>query len=145
MAAHQPFTPSLASIVKLIEADTTLEGQTALLKKHSSPALKAIIGYAMDPGIVWMLPPGTPPYKTNEELDNEGRFYKNSLKLLNFIRHKDGGKRFTNLKRESLFVNMLETIHPEDAKLLIRIKDRLLTIRMDAVKSAFPTLTKEWK
>lgn len=138
-------TYTLASVVKKIEEAKTLEEQVALLKKHSSPALKAIIGYAMDPGVKWLLPAGLPPYKTSEELDNEGRLVRETKKLINFVQSKQGGLKFSNTKREALFINLLEVVHPDDARLMVRVKDKRLTIRPEAAKAAFPTLTKAWK
>jgi hypothetical protein len=35
-------------------------------------------------------------------------------------------KDLTNIKREQLFINLLESVHPTEAKLLIAIKDRTL-------------------
>lgn len=138
-------TVTLSSIIKKIETAKTVEEQTALLKKHSSPALKAIIGYAMDPGVKWLLPAGLPPYKVNEELDNEGRLVRETKKLINFVQSKEGGLRFNNTKREALFINLLEVVHPDDARMMVRVKDKKLTILPAAVKAAFPTLTKAWK
>ena len=82
---HQSYTPSLASIVKLIEAANTIEGQVALLQKNSSSALKAIVGFGLNPNVQWLVPEGTPPYKVSEELDNEGRFYNETKKFIHFI------------------------------------------------------------
>lgn len=139
---HQPFTPSLSSIVKKIEEANTLDEQVSLLQKNSSPALKAILGFGLNPNVKWLVPQGTPPYKASQELDNEGRFYNETKKLIHFIARE--GQTLTKSKREQLFINIMETVHPDDAKLLVRIKDRQLTIRLEAVKKAFPTLTKDW-
>jgi hypothetical protein len=143
--AHQPYTRSLSSIVKEIEEANTIEAQVALLQKHSSKELKAIIGFAMSPNVKWMLPVGAPPFKFSQELDNEGRFYSETGKLIHFVDSPDGGRRLTNVKREKLFMDMLEVVHPEDARLLLRIKDRQVRIRQEAVRQAFPNLTKDWK
>lgn len=139
---HQPFTPSLASIVKKIEEANTFDEQVTLLQKNSSAALKAILGFGLNPNVKWLVPQGTPPFKASEEIDNEGRFYNETKKLIHFIARE--GQTLTKSKREQLFINIMETVHPDDARLLVRIKDRQLTIRIDAVKKAFPTLTKDW-
>jgi hypothetical protein len=49
------------------------------------------------------------------------------------------------MKRELLFLQLLECIDPADAKLLIRVKDKgLKGIQLAAVKAAWPGLTKGW-
>jgi hypothetical protein len=44
-----------------------------------------------------------------------------------------------------MFIQMLETLDVHDAQLLLRVKNKKLTIKMDAVKAAFPSLTAKWK
>ena len=53
----------MATIVAKIEAQTTKERQVDFLKLHSSYALKAVLGYGMDPNVRWILPAGDPPYR----------------------------------------------------------------------------------
>ena len=138
-------TIALSEIVMMVEKETVAAKQTELLKKHSSPALKAIIGYAMDPGVKWLLPPGTPPYKPVENgSDVEGQLYHETKKLIHFVNSPDG-RKLKPLKREQLFLQLLESIDPADAKLMIRVKDKgLKGIQIAAVKAAWPGLTKGW-
>ena len=135
---------ALSSIIGKIEAQTTKERQIDFLRLHSSYALKAIIGYGMDPGCKWLLPPGDPPYKPLfDAADQEGRLYIECKKLLYFV-DSDEGREVNQLRRENLFIQVLESIDPRDAQLLLRMKNRKLTIRMDAVREAFPSLTANW-
>jgi hypothetical protein len=54
-----------------------------------------------------------------------------------------GNPNLTKLKREMLFIQLLEGVHKDDANLLCHIKDKKLpfkTINNDIVKKAFPNL-----
>tara|TARA_B100000287_G_scaffold435651_1_gene505380 strand:- start:15053 stop:15484 length:432 start_codon:yes stop_codon:yes gene_type:complete len=118
------------------------------LQKHSSPGLKAILGYTFDPNVKWLLPEGTPPYTPNAVADNEGQLEYESRKFYLFV---DGPSEqqqaLKQHKREDLFINMLENLNPYDAKLLIAMKERKLPykgITKKLVAEAFPRLASNW-
>lgn len=111
------------------------------LRKNDSQTLRAIFQGAFDPGIVWALPEGAPPYKPCEFFDQEGRLYQETRRLYLFL--KDGNPNLTALKRESLFIALLESIAPADAKLLVEVKDKKMPfkgITVKLVQEAFPGL-----
>lgn len=138
-------TPTLSSIIAKIEAAPGVAAQAEVLKKHSSAALKNIIGYAMDPGVKWLLPPGAPPYRAQvKEADAEGRLYNETKKFINLV-DSPAGRALGRVKRERLFIQILEVIDPDDAKLMLRVKDKKLKIDVEAVKAVWPNLTKTWK
>jgi hypothetical protein len=111
---------------------------------HSSYALKAVLGYALDPGVKWLLPNGDPPYRPLfDAADQEGRFYVECKKLIYFVDSPEG-REVKPLKREQLFIQVLESLDPRDAKLLLRMKNRNLKISREAVEKAFPSLTAVW-
>ena len=59
---------------------------------------------------------------------------------------KGGNPNLTKIKREALYIEMLESIHPEDAKLLINIKDKKIPykgVTLKIIKEAFPNLIEE--
>jgi hypothetical protein len=94
--------------------------------------------------VKWLLPETDPPYKALEEsTDQEGRFYNEINKLEYFIASPEG-LNVNQVRREVLFIQILETIDPRDAKLLLRMKNKQLKIKVDAVKEAFPNLTTNW-
>ena len=138
-------TKSLAEIVMEIERESDTTKQVALLKQYSSKALKVVVGYAMDPGVKWLLPVGVPPYRpTTEGSDIEGQFHREAMKLIHFV-DSPQGRSLKPMKREMLFLQLLESIDPADAKLLLRMKNKELSgIQMEAVKTAWPGLTKNW-
>ena len=134
----------IANIISKIEAQTTAERQADFLELHSSYALKAVLGYGMDPGVKWLLPPGDPPYRPLEQsADQEGRFYIECRKLIYFV-DSDEGRQVHPLKREQLFIQVLESVDPRDAKLILRMKNRDIRIKPEAIKMIFPKMWDAW-
>ena len=120
-----------------------------ILQFYSSPALKTVLGYTYDPHIKWLLPEGTPPYTPlPKSADQEAALASELRKLYLFVEGDTETQR--NLKshrREQLFIDMLESIDPRDAKVLIGMKERKqpfngLTRKL--VEEAFGNLTKDW-
>ena len=103
--------------------------------------LAPILRYKFDPKIEWLLPPGEPPYKKNTEKYNEDAFYREIRRLYLFI--KGGNDNLKAMRREVLFIDMLEALPEDDAQLLIAMKDRKLpykNITPKLVLKAFPGL-----
>lgn len=94
------------------------------LTKHDSKPLRDLIQYALHPAITWDLPEGNPPYKSTDFLDQEGMLYQEMRKLYLFCNGK--GSHLPMLRLESLFVQILESIAPKDAELLLLVKERKL-------------------
>ena len=94
------------------------------------------------------MPEGVPPFKPNTSADNEGQLEYESRKFYLFV---DGPseqqQNLKPLKREQLFINMLETIHHAEAKILLGMKDRKLPykgITKKLVSEAFENLASNW-
>ena len=116
----------------------------AILQQNAGPALHTILKYAYDPNIVWDLPEGEPPYKPCPFPAQEMRLFAEIRRLYLFL--KGGNPNLTKLRRETLFIELLESVHPSDAKILISIKDKKLpykSITAKLVKEAFPGLIEE--
>ena len=134
----------MANLIAKIEAQPTWERQADFLRLYSSYALKAVLGYGMDPGVRWMLPSGDPPYRPLfEAADQEGRFYVECKKFIYFVDSPEG-REVKPLKREQLFIQVLESIDPRDAKMLLRMKNRQLKIMPEAIADAFPNMWEAW-
>ena len=62
--------------------------------------------------------------------------------LFHFI--KGGNDSLSALRRETMFIQMLEGLHPEDAKIICLVKDKNLTetydLTQDIVAAAFPDI-----
>lgn len=136
---------SLASIVAEIEKQPTDEAKADVMRKNSSGALKTIVGYAVDPGVVWKIPPGAPPYRPlHPAADQEGKLYSEAQRMFIYFVDSPDHRSIPQTKREQLFIQVLESVDQEDAKLVLRVKDKALNISRNAVRLAFPNLTKDW-
>jgi hypothetical protein len=86
-------------------------------------ALRLILEYAFDPEKKMVLPEGEPPFKlAAEPLGMTPTNLFSELRRLYVFCRKD----LTPLKRETLFVSLLEGVHPTEAKVLIAVKDQTL-------------------
>mgnify|MGYP006995912341 CR=1 FL=1 len=87
-------------------------------------ALRLIFEYAFIPEKKFILPEGDPPYKpAAEPLGMTPTNLFSELRRLYIFCRAD----LKPLKRESLFVSFLEGVHPDEAKLLLAVKDQKLT------------------
>lgn len=109
-------TPYLIEILDEINKDPK-----AIAKHKDDVNLKILFGYAFRPEGKFLLPEGTPPFK--QDAAPMGMSKTNlmmELKRLYVFCRKD----LSQNRREALFIQMLETIHPSEAKLLVAIKDQ---------------------
>jgi len=117
------------------------EEKVSVLRQNDNFVIKTVLQGAFDPRIKWLLPEGDPPYKPTELVDQENVLIHDARKLVHFI--EGGNPGLKQLKREAMFVEMLETVSPADAKLLCAIKDKKLPwkgITAEIVSEAFPGL-----
>ena len=121
----------------------------AILQKNSSAQLKQVLGMTYDPRVVWLLPEGEPPYKPMDKaFDQESGLFSEVRKLYLFVKGDSPTQRnLKPLRREQLFINMLESIDPDDAKVLLAMKEGKLPYKgltRALVAEAFPTISKDW-
>lgn len=114
------------------------------LRYNDSIQLRIILQGAFDPKVEWLLPEGTPPYKPNELTDQQHVLIKECEKLRYYI--KGFHDNLPQLKRETMFVELLERVDPNDAKLLCAIKEKKMPfngITLHHVKEGLPGLITE--
>lgn len=138
--------PYIYEILHAVSNAETTEQKLELLKEHNSLALRDVMRAAFDDTIIFTLPKGLPKYKSS--LSTEGLapadLRRETHRLTYFVK---GGKgdSLTQLKRESMFLSLLEGIHPEDAEIIGLCKEKNLQskfpgISKDLVKAAWPKL-----
>ena len=112
------------------------------LKGQDSLPLRIILQCAFDPNVRFLLPEGDPPYKPNELVDQQHVLIKDCDKLKYFVQGL-GHDMLKQAKREAMFVELLERVDPDDAKLLCAIKDKKMPfpgITINHVTEALPGL-----
>lgn len=97
---------------------------TALAKYRDNAALKFIFQYAFIPEQKFDLPEGAPPFKEDPAPlgMSPANFIMETKKLYIFTKAKELNK----VRKEHLFIQLLENIHPSEAQVLIAVKDQKL-------------------
>lgn len=115
-----------------------------ILKKNESWALKDIIRGSMDSTVKWSLPPGKPPYTPSDGHNHPSHLLKENTKFKYFVKGGAGDKLIP-VKRENIFIGLIESVHPEDAKLVIAMinKEKPAGLTRPIVEEAFPGLLKD--
>lgn len=113
------------------------------LRQHDVAPLRTLLQYALDSRISWLLPEGEIEYKPNKEYpDLHGMLYSRARTLYLFV--EGSGPAMTVEKRVKMWRDLLETVLPEDAAFLERIRTGQVwkTINKKVVNRAFPGLIK---
>lgn len=122
------------------------EEKVEALRFNDSKPLRVVLQAIFDPNVKWLLPEGKVPYTPSSLLDIQHIFINecNNDKLWYYL---EGFQEFypnmTQHKREKMFIETLESIDPEDAKLLIAMKDKKCPYKgltVDHVRAAIPDL-----
>jgi len=110
------------------------------LKHNDSFPLRTVLQAAFDPRVVFELPEGEVPFKPNELPDQEGVFLHEVRKLVYFVQGPYSG--MNSIKRERMFIDLLEVVDKNDAKMLVDLKDKKFPYKIDEsmVREAFPDL-----
>ena len=114
--------------------------KAALASWYNNKVLLQVLNATFNPSVKFLLPPGTPPYKQADiNMDLQSSLYREARKMYYFI--EGLAPNMPQLKRETLFVQMLEVLDPNDAKLVIAMKDKKEPydgITYDLVFQTFP-------
>lgn len=115
-----------------------------VLQDNESWALKDIIRGAMDSTVEFNLPEGPPPYTPNRAESTPSNLLKRNKEFRNFVKGGPGDK-MPSYQRENKYVQLLEGIHPEDAKLVIKMisKEKPEGLTRPTVDEAFPGLLRD--
>lgn len=140
---------SFHEIFSEVEKARTKAEKVAVLRKYSGPGIKQVLGLTFDPRVVWLLPEGTPPYKPlPESADQQAGLLQELRKLYLFVQGDTETQRnLKQIRREQLFIGLLESIDPNDAKVLIGMKEGKLPYKgltKALVAEAFPKLAADW-
>ena len=140
--AFDTYTPLFAEILEKVAKLKTKKDKIEYLQKYNTDALRMVIKSSFDPKIEWALPEGDVPYTPNEAPEGTEHtvLSQEARTLFNFIRGGNG--QLTQNKRETMFVQMLEGLHADEAKLIVAAKDKKLHqvykgLSANVVKEAF--------
>ena len=116
----------------------------AVLKQHENAPLKQVLKGAFDPSIIWDLPEGDPPYIANEApVGTEHGLLRNEAKRLwHFVKGADND--LTKTQKETMFIQMLEGLHQDDAEVLMAIKNKTLNTTYKGLTANLVKETFNW-
>ena len=123
---EQTYTPLFSEILDKVSKLKTKQQKISFLRKNNTDALRQVLKASFDPKVKWALPEGEVPYIANdapEGTEHTDLSYE-SRKLYHFI--VGGNPQLSQNKRESMFVQMLEGLHPDEAEVLVAAKDKIL-------------------
>ena len=137
----------LSEILRKVSNAKTKKEKVDLLRKHNSTALRQLMIINFDDSLVCLMPEGDVPYTPNDAPvgTDHTRLEQEYRGLYRFF--KGGQDKLPSLKRESMFVQLLEGLSAEEAELLVLVKDGRLNekykrITKAVVSEAFPSI--EW-
>ena len=167
-----PANPFVFEIFDIASKQRSVAKKVEALQKFEHPCLKSLFIWNFDESIISILPEGDVPYAAVDELDSfkgtlsekiedavekMGEMGSRSLgsqdqgktsirkeysKFYNFV--KGGNESLTNLRRETIFINLLQGLHPLEAQIICLVKDKKLEtkykIPKDIVSEAYPDI-----
>ena len=137
-----PPNPFVHEILELASKQRSKAKKVEILQEYANPALKSLFIWNFDETVVSVVPAGEVPYNPNEvPVGTDHTSLRKEYKhLYNFVR--GGNDSLTSLRRETMFIQMLEGLHPEEAKILCLVKDKALQSKYKltyaVVKEAYP-------
>jgi hypothetical protein len=115
--SNRKFIPEILSEIN--------ENPTLLTTKYSDDnALRIIFEYSFLPDKKFSLPAGTPPFKPDQS--PIGMAESNLLTELRRLYIFTPQRELHPVRRETLFIQLLESLHPSEAALLCAVKDQTL-------------------
>ena len=167
-----PANPFIFEVLNLVSKQRTNIKKVEVLQKYNDPSLRAIFIWNFDESVTSSLPPGIVPYSSvgeqgsfsgtlSEKIDDAvgkmSEIGSNSLgsqdqgfssirkeysKFYNFI--KGGNDSLSSLRRETMFINVLQGLHPLESEILCLVKDKKLEtkykITKEIISQAYPEI-----
>ena len=127
----------LPELLKYVSKLETQEEQVAAFRAYANKneehlnAIKDLMQCLYHPAVVMDLPEGDPPYNTDfKDYTFAPMTLSKCLRKISYFVKGHSKYAQSALKREQIFVQMLETLYIDDAKLFIMIKDKKIDKRV---------------
>ena len=136
--------PLISEVLKNTGKLKTKAERMEYLRKNNHPALRDVLRIAFDADVVSVLPEGTPPFTRDDA--PKGMEYQNLYRAHRRFKYFFKGPMANELKairRESMFISLLESLHPEESEMLCLAKDKKLKITgvtKKLISDTFPNL-----
>ena len=157
-----PRNPFVFEVLDVVSRQRSKQKKVQALKKYEDISLKMVLIWNFDESVISMLPEGDVPYSRVEEqsafndtlsasveklntvkgLSNADEFVRKRATSIrkeyqNFYNYLLGGNpTLSSLRRETMFMQMLEGLHPREAEIMVLVKDKKLQTRYNITKDA---------
>lgn len=142
--AKLPPNPLISEVLKAVSNAKTKDQKVKILQENKNDALLAILIWNYDDTAKSNLPEGEVPYNQSDApagTNYHTRLVVEHKKLYHFI---EGASTLNRNRRETMFIQMLESLHKDEAELLCLVKDGKLQdkyrITHNVVKESFPEI-----
>lgn len=127
----------LGEIINEVKKAKSVGEKIRILQREDNRELRGIFELTYDNRLRWGLPEGNPPYKPlDKSMDNQGMMYSEMRRMYVFL---EGKANVSKMRREQMFIELLEMIDPDDALLLLEAKARKIKgVSKKVVKDAYP-------
>lgn len=134
---------SVPQVFEEVEKQPSKEGKIRVLRSFDHNVVRGILKLNFDPSMKMDLPPGEPPFKKDTNVPegySESNLYVEHRRFYIWL---DPTKNINKVRKESLFIQMLEGMHWKEAELVCLAKDKKLetkykSVTHDLVDEAFP-------
>ena len=165
-----PSNPFVFEILELASKQRSNAKKIEVLKTYEHDSLKSVLIWNFDETVISLLPEGDVPYgdvkdqnvysgtlsqnlakeasggesATVQDLQGRGRtsLRKEYQNLYHYVR--GGNNTLSTIRREMMFINLLQGLHPKESEVLILTKDKKLTdkykLTFENVKESFPDI-----
>ena len=147
-----PANPMVHELLEAVDAERVKAKKFEILRTHGEDSFKMTMIWNFDESVVSMLPEGSVPYQPVESdvqanrekgLPQRSTIRNSARQFYRFV--KGGDDQLNKIKRESIFINILETLPPPEAEILVLVKDKALNtkynITKELVAEAYPEIT----
>ena len=139
-----PPNPFVHEVLEQVSKQRSKAKKIEVLKEYRSDALVSLLIWNFDDTVISMLPDGEVPYERSSvplgtDHTSLRKEYRN---LYHFV--KGGNDGLSKTRRESMFIQMLEGLHPTEADILCLVKDKQLQtvykINRALIEEAYPDI-----
>ena len=139
-----PPNPFVHEVLEQVSKQRSKAKKIEVLKEYRSDALVSLLIWNFDDTVISMLPDGEVPYERSAvplgtDHTSLRKEYRN---LYHFV--KGGNDGLSKTRRESMFIQMLEGLHPTEADILCLVKDKQLQsvykINRALIEEAYPDI-----
>ena len=131
----------MSEILQKASDAPTKEERINILRQNDHITFRKMLNLTFNPAVKWLIPKDIKYKACPDPYDQKTALYNYINKMYLFV--EGGHPNLQQKKREDLFVDILEVIDPEDAKMLVSMTQKKLPYNFmtkNLIEEAFPDL-----